>query len=207
MSKEDERVLVIGRRAVFPENSWDGINPDESDRIVSLASAVGKFRRRGKIEEDPSLKQIIPYVVFRHQNRYLLMQRRGSHSEQRLANLYSLGIGGHLCEEDLEQGEDILDWAKREFEEEVDYQGNLIFEVIGALNDDSDAVGRVHLGVVIVAEGDSPQIGVKDELKSGRLVTLSEALGQYDLMENWSRIVFKYLQMLEQNESPQTGAA
>lgn len=197
MNKEDEQVLVIKREEVFPRSSWCGIKPDESDRVVLLASTVGEFRRRSEVENDPSVKQIIPYIVFQYQDKYLLMQRLEDHSEQRLANLYSCGIGGHLREEDLEEGEGILDWAKRELAEEVVYNGNLDFKVLGVLNDDSDAVGEVHLGVIIVAKGDSPQIKVKDEHKSGRLISLSEASKYYDQMENWSRIVFEHLQRLE----------
>jgi len=185
MSKEDERVLVVNRKDVFPNDSWTGIDPGESDRIVLLASTQGKFRRRGDIENDTTFKQIIPYVVFQYSNKYLLMQRTGDHSEQRLANLYSCGIGGHLREEDLESREGVLDWAKREFTEEVDYGGNLDLRVIGVLNDDSNPVGEVHLGIVIIAKGDSPQIKVKGEHKSGELKTLQELETHFDQMENW----------------------
>lgn len=198
MSKEDEQVLVVKREDLFPKGSWHGINPDESDRVVLLASTKGEFQKRSKVEKEPLVKQIIPYIVFRYQDKYLLMQRLENHTEQRLASLYSYGIGGHLREEDLEKGEGILDWAKREFSEEVDYGGNLHLKVLGVLNDDSNSVGQVHLGIVIIAEGDSTQIKVKDEHKSGKLVSLSEALEHYDQMENWSQIVFKYLEKLDQ---------
>ena len=108
MAKEDERVLVVGRQQVFQGGTWLGINPDASDRVFNLASTQGEFRKRGDVEEDPSIKQIIPYIVFKHGDRYLLMQRIDTHDEQRLANLYSCGIGGHLREQDLGQGEGIL---------------------------------------------------------------------------------------------------
>jgi len=121
------------------------------------------------------------------------MQRLASHDEQRLANMYSCGIGGHINDEDLKTGETVFDWSKREFAEEVEYKGNLDLKVLGVLNDDSNPVGEVHLGVIIVAEGDSSEIQVKDEHKSGKLVTLDEAMVHLDSMENWSRIVFEYL--------------
>lgn len=197
MGKEDESVLVLTRESVFPESSWEGINSLESERIASLASTLGEFRRRGEIEEDPSLKQIIPFIVFNYQNRYLLMRKPVSGKEQRQDNLYSLGIRGHLSEGDLEQ-EDISIWAKREFRNQVDHQGNLNFEVIGVLNDESNLVEKDYLGVVIMARGDSPQLGIREELKRGKLVTLSEAVGYYDFMENWSKIVFRHLQSLEE---------
>lgn len=86
-----------------------------------------------------------------------------------------------------------FDWAKREFTEEVDFGGNLKLQVLGVINDDTNPVGEVHLGVVIVAEGDTAQISVKDEHKSGELVTIDEALNHREEMESWTRIVFEYL--------------
>ena len=45
------------------------------DRALDYILSNHSFHRRAIVEEDPSFKQIIPYVVVRHENRYLLMQR------------------------------------------------------------------------------------------------------------------------------------
>ena len=71
------------------------------------------------METDPAYKQIIPYLVFTYENKYFLMQRQKKASETRLQSKYSLGIGGHIREEDMENCT-LVDWAKREFEEEID---------------------------------------------------------------------------------------
>jgi len=62
------------------------------------------------------------------------------------------------------------------------------------LNDDSNDVGKVHIGFVYLLKGDKPDICVKQELQSGTLLTLQECEEYYDAMENWTQIVFDFLQ-------------
>ncbi len=57
------------------------------------------------------------------------------------------------------------------------------------------------LGVVIMARGDSPQLKMREELRTGKLVTLSEAVGHYNFMDNWSKIVFNFLRSLEEESN------
>jgi len=149
------------------------------------------LRGRDEVEGEPSLEQIIPFIVFNYQGRYLLIRNPIIGEGKRQGKLYSLGVRGHLQEEDLE--EDLSSWAKREFEKEVDHLGNLSFEVLGVLNGEDES-----LGVVIMAKGDSPQLKMREELKLGKLVTLSEAVGHLPFMNNWSQVVFDFLRSLEE---------
>ena len=119
------------------------------------------------------------------------MQRSGKASEARLQNKYSLGIGGHIRQDDI-QGS-IVDWARREFAEEINYDGSFEVEALGLLNDERDSVGQVHTGFVFLLKGDSDAISVKSELAHGKLATLQECLQVYDAMESWSKMVFDYL--------------
>lgn len=191
MSKEDEQILVVPRGIVIPE-PWYGIKAAGIEGFENLVRAHGQFRRRGDMEENPDFQQIIPYMVFRNRERYFLMQRTNAGAEARLHNLYSLGIGGHINKEDL-VGETIMDWARREFDEEVDYLGSFVASPIGLLNDDSNAVGRVHLGYVLLLEGNSDQIRVRDEHVSGRLMTLYDMRHLSLRMESWSSITWDHL--------------
>lgn len=145
------------------------------------------------MEVDPTYKQIIPYLIFCHEDKYFVMQRQAKATETRLQSKFSLGIGGHIRQEDI-TGDDIIGWARREFEEEVDYNGSFTVEPLGILNDDSNAVGQVHVGFVYLLKGNSAHIKVKEELKSGELFTLEECMSFYDRMETWSQIVFNFLQ-------------
>jgi len=189
----DEQIVVVKRSTLFPHEAWHGINNNHLEMVLQLIGDHKEFQPRGPMEEDPTYKQIIPYLIFRTGNRYFIMQRRSSASEQRLKNKFTLGIGGHMRAEDMSTGSSLFDWARREFNEEVSYQGSLTITPLGIINDDSNPVGQVHLGIALLVEGTSADISVKSELKEGFLVTLEECAAYYDAMESWSQMVYDLL--------------
>lgn len=186
---KNENILVIKRATLFPTDAFQGIHPIE-ENFFDLVEQEKEFLPRPAMEEDPLYKQIIPYLIFKCQDRYFLMQRKSTTTEQRLKNKYSLGIGGHMRQEDMQQAKTIFDWAHREFQEEIDYQGTFTIKTLGMLNDDSNPVGQVHVGLVLLLEGDCDAIKVRSELKSGQLLTIQELQAHYDEMESWSQIIF-----------------
>lgn len=188
-----EDILVVPRSALLEkELLFQGFTQElQAGNVTAVERLVrmhAQFEPRAQMEEDEQYKQIIPYFVFAHNKKLFLMQRSGSANESRLASKYTLGIGGHVRNEDL-QGT-IVDWGMREFHEEVCYSGAISVRPLGILNDDSNAVGRVHLGVVYLLEGDCDDIAIKSELQSGRLASLEECAKLYDRMEGWSQLVF-----------------
>jgi len=194
LHKGDERILVVRRDILFLKGLFQGLSRDQDRYFEKLVNKKMEFHPRGLMEENFLYKQIIPYLVFHHNGRYFLMQRTNSGSETRLHNRYTLGIGGHIRQEDL-IGVSIVDWARREFHEEVTYAGTLTFEFLGVLNDDSSPVGQVHLGFVYILHGDSDEIAVKSELKSGEMKTLAECKKQYEYLEDWSKIILNKLEL------------
>jgi predicted NUDIX family phosphoesterase len=198
----EEHILVVNREYLFPAGEKkQGFFPENLDSYLAIITAQKKFLPRSSMETDPRYKQIIPYLIFTYtrtdeQPTYFLMQRKATASETRLRNKYSLGIGGHIRQEDL-CSNSIFDWAYREFHEEVTYAGNLTVKALGILNDDSDEVGTVHLGLVLLLQGDSDQIRIKSELKQGSLFSLEECQKYAADMENWSKLVFEYLVKLQ----------
>jgi len=193
MQKPDERILVVAKNKLFADVPFSGLQPlNNFDSHQNLIEQNQEFLWRSEMETDTSYKQIIPYLVFTYDNKLFVMQRRSDASESRLKNKYSLGIGGHIRQEDI-TGKNIFDWAQREFDEEVDYQGTYTMKPIGLINDDSNLVGQVHLGCAFLLTGDSPNISVKSELKEGTLRSIEECEALYENMETWSQIVFNYL--------------
>ena len=190
----DELILVVKRATLFAkQEAWHGLKTTDIEETTLCIDKDKEFLPRSVMELDTSYKQIIPYLVFKYENRYFLMQRQAKTTEQRLKNKYSMGIGGHINQEDMTSNS-IIDWAKREFHEEISYSGSYEVEVLGMLNDDSNPVGEVHLGLVLLLHGNSAEITVKSELKSGVLVTLEEAEFYYPNMESWTQIVYQALQ-------------
>lgn len=196
--QHDEQILVVKRTHLFTPDApaWHGIKNSKVAMYVDLIYQQKEFQPRRLMELDQAYKQIIPYMVFQYENRYFLMQRTSTTSEQRLKNLYSLGIGGHVQEQDV-VGFNLIDWARREFHEEISYNSSFSVTTIGILNDDTNDVGKVHLGLVLLLQGTSDEISIKSELKSGKLVTLAECRAHYDQLESWSKCV---VDVLEQQE-------
>lgn len=189
----DEDILVLKRADMFSlEPAWSGLRSVRLDNYLQLIQAKKEFLPRSRMELDPQYKQIIPYLVFCHNNRYFLMQRTAQATEKRLQNKYSLGIGGHIRHEDM-RTDSLFDWARREFHEEVMYDGSIDIEPLGILNDDSNEVGKVHIGFVFLLHGAHERISVKSELKSGTLLSLDGMREYFPLMESWSQIVFEHL--------------
>jgi predicted NUDIX family phosphoesterase len=189
----DEQILVVKRAELFrKEPAWSGLKKVNFDEYLKIINEKKEFQTRSIMETDPHYKQIIPYLVFEHDNHFFLMQRAAQATEQRLQNKYSLGIGGHIRQEDM--GTDSLfDWAKREFHEEVNYTDSFDIEPLGILNDDSNDVGKVHIGFVFLLRGKTDAISVKSELKSGVLYDLSQMKAYFPHMESWSQLVFEFL--------------
>lgn len=193
-----EQVLCVRRDELFQRGEWDGFVDDRLDEVQRLIRERSCFRPRHEVEEDSGYQQVIPYVVFRHGDRYLLTKRLKASSEKRLRHLYSLGVGGHINPEDVANGDPVLDGMRREWEEEVAYAGRIEARLLGLIHEESAPVGRVHLGVVFLVDGDSPDIAIRETDKlSGQLLTLDEMRIHYLEMESWSQIVYDRLAAAE----------
>jgi predicted NUDIX family phosphoesterase len=189
-----EHVLVVPRDQVFPDGAWHGFVDQHLERYRQIFRERSFFMPRAEVEDDPAYQQIIPYVVFRHEDRYLLTRRLKASSEKRLRQLYSLGVGGHINPGDLDNGDPVQDGLRREWQEEVEYEGQFQAQLLGLINDDSSPVSRVHLGVVFVVVGDRPEIRIRETDKlAGELLSLEEMRIYYLEMESWSQIVYDRL--------------
>lgn len=192
-SSLQENILVVKRDTLFAHQpAWHGINNKDTEMIISTITTNQEYMQRSIAETNFAYKQIIPYLIFTFENKYFVMQRKAAASEQRLAGKLSLGIGGHMRKEDM-SGKTIFDWAQREFEEEVSYFGNLHIHTIGILNDDSNEVGKVHLGLVLLAQGDNNKIAIKDEHKNGILMSKEECMQNFENFESWSQLILQIL--------------
>ena len=193
LQSHDEQILVVPREHIFTNNeAWHGLKDVDFDQYLQIINDKKQFLPRSIMETDPMYKQIIPYLVYTHEGKYFLMQRKSDASEARLRNKLTLGIGGHIRQEDMTEGS-LFAWALREFHEEVHYSGNITVKPLGILNDDSNDVGKVHIGFVFLLQGDSADIAVKSELKSGVMVSLDECVAQRGCMETWSQFTLDFL--------------
>jgi predicted NUDIX family phosphoesterase len=220
-----EFVFVVPRTALFPDCYPHGLvrfgegscaaaarprqsaEPGTGMKLAELEAAVardGFFVERAYAERTPSLKQVIPYSIIVCDGRVLLFQRLATGGEQRLHGKLSIGIGGHINPEDLDGAQGsarapIAAGTQREIREELDVRGTFEVRCVGLLNDDSNPVGAVHVGVVqVVYVSGSVEIREREQLE-GRLVTceeLSSLLADGANFETWSRLLVPRLDEL-----------
>lgn len=173
MSKWDEQILVVNRKELFnnEENHFYGFiekNDDKTKEIINTFESY-EIKRRGDMEEDPSFKQLIGYVLLKdiNTNEVLVYKRLVGGGEARLHGKASVGIGGHMNEiEEKTIFEMLKINAARELNEEVGVSEEEALEnlqFIGLINDDETEVGQVHIGVVYECKVDKNNVEVKED--------------------------------------------
>ena len=185
-----ERVLVIPRSHFEKLGSFQGFTADVQNYLPTLLEPSQlSFRPRGEVETDPSYQQIIPYLVLRHRSRVFYYVRGSAGTEARLQQMLSIGVGGHVSEEDVVGSEDLYrQGLLRELSEEVNVDSEWTEHCIGLINDDSTPVGAVHLGIVHVIELEQPHVQPKEAgLVESGFGELSELAQRRDSMESWSQ--------------------
>ena len=191
-----EQVLVLPRDSVPGGCGFTGVRDAGTGDLAVLRAAVvshGQFMERPLAEESPAFKQLIPYVVVRDGERVFLMQRTDAGGDARLHGKASIGVGGHLNPVD-EGADPLTDGLLREWSEELVADWEPEFRLVGMLNDDSNAVGSVHLGVVFEVEAAGRRVEVREREKlSGAFVGADEVRSAWDRLETWSRLVAERL--------------
>lgn len=197
MSKLDEMVLVI-RRSLFDRlGAFQGIHLDVDRYLPEFLSHKNNlFLRRSEAETDPSYKQLIPYAVFTWKGQLLHYTRGIKSGEQRLIALGSIGIGGHIndSDEELELDRSAYHSAfHREIREEVHLAAGFRDRIVGLINDDSNEVGRVHLGVIHLVELESPEVrSAESALRQLEFLSIGELQNRLTALETWSQLVVQH---------------
>jgi predicted NUDIX family phosphoesterase len=116
------------------------------------------------------------------------MERTAAGGDSRLHRKASIGVGGHL--NPVDHGQDpLMAGLAREWAEEVEAAWQPAFELVGLLNDDSNPVGAVHLGVVFTTQAQGP-MGVRETEKlSGRMASAADIAEAWPRLETWSQLV------------------
>lgn len=201
-----EKVLVFERRLLDELGSFQGTTTDVDRYLeVILDKNNNHFHQRFQAEEDPSLKQIIPYVLFRCGDEVFSYVRGKQAGEKRLVGNRSIGIGGHVNPEDEQSllpgassSSDIstyLEAVRREIAEEVVVDEPIEPEIVALLNDDSNAVGQVHFGVIHVCELKGRNVRKREQqITESGFVPIEDLVGpRREELESWSSIAIDLL--------------
>lgn len=191
-----ERVLVLPRTHVPGGCDFTGVRMTDAAALDELRAAVaghGRFMDRSVAEDSPDWKQLIPYVLVRDGECVFLMERTDAGGDPRLHHRASIGVGGHL--NPVDQGQDpLMVGLQREWAEELVADWAPDFRLVGLLNDDSNPVGSVHLGVVFAVQADGRPVAVRETHKlRGRFAEPHEVAAAWDRLETWSQLVVSEL--------------
>ena len=191
---QGEQVLVVERKILEQIGEFNGLAFDVERYLRKIfIQGTPYFMPRSQAEVDPAYKQIIPYVIMTYDGRYLSYIRGRRAGESRLTGLRSIGIGGHINPGDdmplfnTDFYETYLAAVEREVAEEVSVEASHTDSVVALLNDESNEVGSVHLGIVHYWILDAPNVNKREQMITQMaFMTPAELQKVRDAMETWS---------------------
>jgi len=196
----EERVLCFERKLFEGLGVFQGLSLEVEKYLPVVTSAANLvYRNRSEAEQDKRFKQLIPYVLIICQGKILRYRRGKGGQETRLRGLYSVGIGGHISEEDhglFSSPVGYRDGMRREIMEEVAV-GEAKEAAVGLINDDSTDVGQVHFGVVhIMYVANESVAGRRSGIVGPEFIPIPEAVADAAGYESWSRFCLENLDVL-----------
>ncbi len=196
----EEQVLVIERKVLEQVGMFQGLTFDVERYLRKFfVQGVPRFMPRSQVEKNPAYKQIIPYVLMSYQDKYLSYVRGKRAGETRLVGNRSIGIGGHINRVDwtlfsAELYKIYLEAVKREVAEEVSVETSHTDRVVALLNDESNEVGSVHLGIVHHWILDVPNVSKREQMTTQMaFMTPAELQEVRDTLETWSGLCLTQL--------------
>lgn len=187
----EERVLCFERKLFEELGVFQGLCR-EVDRYLPVLTSTSHltYLNRSDAEKDRRFKQLIPYVLVLCGDKILRYRRGKGGGESRLHGLYSVGIGGHISEEDnglFSSDRGYIDGMRRELFEEIAIT-DVKDAAVALINDDSTDVGYVHFGVVhVVTVPNEDVAGRRSGIVGPEFVPLEDAVSDLEIYESWSR--------------------
>jgi predicted NUDIX family phosphoesterase len=196
----EERVLCFERNLFEELGVFQGISL-ETEKYLPVVTSPSKilYLNRSEAEQDKRYKQLIPYVLVICNDKILRYRRGKGGQETRLHGLFSVGVGGHISEEDnglFSSGLGYEEGMRRELMEEIAVD-ELKESVVAVINDDSTEVGYVHFGVVHIARVNDENVASgRSGISAPEFVPMSEAVKDPAGYESWSRFCLENLDLL-----------
>ncbi|RPK20024.1 hypothetical protein [Paenibacillus xylanexedens] len=215
MNKMDEIIVVVPRNELFKNEKLafqgtllnDGESVSQGMEIINNMENHYGTMRRGDAEVDVDFKQPIPYAVIRRGDKIFVYKRLAGGGETRLHDKLSIGVGGHMNDMPEEEKALIEDFSfytlltdnlERELSEELEIgPGARETEIIGLINDDSQEVSKVHIGVLVVIdieEDVTVEVNEPEQLE-GFWLSITDLMKPevHSKLESWSQIAAEVL--------------
>ena len=195
----EERVLCFPRQLLEEIGVFQGLSIDVEKYLpVVTSSKQLLYLNRSEAELDKRYKQLIPYVLVICNGKILRYRRGKGGQETRLHGLFSVGIGGHISDEDSSLFSNVgyREGMQREIKEEVDVE-EVNESTVAVINDDSTEVGQVHFGVVHVMHvAKEDVVGHRSGIVAPEFIPMPDAVKSPSGYESWSRLCLENLEGL-----------
>ncbi|MGA2542163.1 MAG: hypothetical protein ABSG78_11470 [Verrucomicrobiota bacterium] len=207
----EERVLCFERKLLEELGVFQGLSLEVGKYLPVVTSASHLlYLNRSEAEQDKRYKQLIPYVLLICKDKILRYRRGKAGQETRLHGLYSVGIGGHISEEDhglFSSDRGYQEGMRRELMEEAGLDAGKE-PAVAAINDDSTEVGCVHFGVVhIVRVPDETVASRRSGIVGPEFIPIAGAVRDPSGYESWSRFCLEHLPSLLSKSAAGVAAA
>jgi len=197
----ESKILVVPKKVLFEEGYFEGfIHFKEKKEYLTkiLKNSVYK-KRTEKLENNPSLKQIIPYVwIINPKTKKVFVYKRSSdkkYTEPRLWNFVSCGVGGHIEKNDEENP--IENAMMRELKEEISMEKYPTPKIIGYLNLDCGNAEKFHFGIIAVAETEEEIKLNEGEIVEGKFMKIEELEKLFNEpnsnVESWTKVSWPFV--------------
>jgi len=196
----EERVLCFERKLLEELGVFQGLSL-EVEKYLPVLTSISKlvYLNRSDAEQDKRYKQLIPYVLLICHDKILRYRRGRGGQETRLHGLFSVGIGGHISEEDhglFSNNRGYQEGMRRELMEEVAID-DVKEAAVAVINDDSTEVGYVHFGVVHVMRVANENVaGRRSGVVGPEFIPIVDASKDPSGYESWSRFCLEHLALL-----------
>jgi predicted NUDIX family phosphoesterase len=196
----EERVLCFERKLLEQLGVFQGLSLEVEKYLpVVTASANLVYRNRSEAEQDKRYKQLIPYVLLVSDGKILHYRRGKGGQETRLHGLFSVGVGGHISDEDhglFSSHAGYQDGMRRELMEEVAVTETNA-PAVAVINDDSTDVGQVHFGVVhVMRVANEAVAGRRSGIVAPEFISITDAVSKGSEYESWSRFCLEKVDLL-----------
>lgn len=180
-----------------------GVISKGGDPVIAICETLADcgvwFGPRRYLEETAAWRQLIPYMVIRQDDKFLVYRRGDDIEEERLRGAYALGFGGHIDLPDARFNEmdelSLYQTLAQGFEREAMEEVGMIVQTsavdcMGLIVAKEPMVSKVHLGLVLVV----PAIGtvVSQEISQTHLEWMTcdqiEAIPA-DKQEGWTQVL------------------
>lgn len=180
----------------------EGFTALSADQIARMFEPMALWLGpRSVLEKNEGFRQLVSYLILRHEGNVLVYRRTAKGGESRLHGRISLGVGGHWNVGDVVSDHGAIDAmatlrcaTERELAEEIECQAPERVSMVGVIKESGNAVSRVHLGVVVECWLSNPRLTLLDPgLCDAKFVATTELRAFAADMETWSSSLVSYL--------------